>query len=102
MTLPLSGRRVGTFAELTQAGDYCGPVMGYTADIPAVFFLKPNARDAGVSPNHRAIQHVVSPPHRFQEEPDGTLSIFDSIGDMHPWGTDRCHCFLRHGVWLQA
>ena len=29
-----------------KAGDYCGPLMGFTDDRPAVFFLKPNSRDA--------------------------------------------------------
>lgn len=79
-------------------GDYVGPVFGYTGDKPAVFFLKPNARDSGASPRARSIQHVVSPPHRFRECPDGSLEIRDSIGDTFPDGqSDGWHGFLSEG-----
>ena len=81
-------------------GDYCGPVMGYTGDVPAVFFLKPNARDLDAPRAARSVQHVVSPPHRFIEEPDGTLTIRESIGDRTPEGTsDGWHGYLTAGVW---
>jgi hypothetical protein len=86
-------------------GDYCGPVMGFTGDVPAVFFLKPNARDADAPPWARSVQHVCSPPHTFTEEADGTLTIAASIGDMHKdFGgvSDGYHCFLEHGVWRKA
>lgn len=39
------GRRVGSLGQVTQPGDYFGPYTGMTGDLPAVFFLKPNARD---------------------------------------------------------
>ena len=83
---------------LERAGDYCGPVSGYTgAGIPAVFFLLPNARDQDSKGGKRAIHHVCSPPHRFVENPDGTLSIFDSIGADPHW-----HGFLENGNWRPA
>jgi hypothetical protein len=40
------GRRVASFTEIERPGDYFGPTTEYTS-IPAVFFLKPNARDEG-------------------------------------------------------
>ncbi|MGH7750483.1 MAG: hypothetical protein ACREQ5_37780, partial [Candidatus Dormibacteria bacterium] len=29
------------YHELTQPGDYCGPIYGYTGEVPAVFFIIP-------------------------------------------------------------
>jgi len=91
------GRRLplGTWPELP--GDYMGPITGYTGELPAVFFLKPNARDPGAPPTARAIQHVVSPPHTFRECADGSLEIRNSLGDMHPGGSDGWHGFLNSG-----
>lgn len=85
-------------------GDYCGPVMGYTGTRPAVFFLKPNARDADAPPRARSVQHVCSPPHVFKEEPDGTLTISASIGDTAGPGStsDGWHGFLEKGVWRKV
>ncbi len=77
-----------------------------------MFFLKPNARDAGVSPIARSIQHVTSPPHVFTEEEDGTLTITASLGDLHRAGKDESgadvresdgwHGYLTRGEWLLA
>lgn len=85
-------------------GAYCGPIMGYTGDKPAVFFLKPNARDADAPKIARSMQHVTSPPHVFTEEPDGTLTISASIGDTREGSTesDGWHGYLEHGVWRQV
>lgn len=85
-----------------QPGDYCGPITGYTGREPAVFFLKPNARDPGAPKAARTIQHVVSPPHKFIEEADGTLTITDSIGNMHTGGvSDGWHGYLVKGDWFK-
>lgn len=78
-------------------GDYCGPVSGYTGDKYAVFFLKPNARDPGVPPQARRVQHVVSPPHVFRECADGSLEIRESLGDQHADGSDGWHGYLDEG-----
>jgi hypothetical protein len=87
----------------TEPGDYCGPVLGYTGDVPAVFFLKPNARDPGADYYYRAIQHVVSPPHTFRECPDGSLEIRDSLGDAHDGWSDGWHGYLDEGhMWRRA
>lgn len=85
-------------------GDYCAPVYGYSGDKPAVFFLKPNARDAGATPRARSVQHVVSPPHVFTEEPDGTLTISASISDLAGPGSesDGWHGFLVKGEWRKC
>lgn len=104
---PETGRPNVNLAYPFEPGDYCGPIIGYTGDLPAVFFLKPNARDPDVPAHARAIQHVTSPPHTFRECPDGSLEIRNSIGDMHPvWGdggevvgqeSDGWHGFLNSG-----
>ncbi len=101
------GRRVARFGEITQAGDYYGPVKDYTGDLPAVFFLKPNARDEGVPPRSRSVQHVCSPPHTFTENPDGTLTISPSISNLTRGDTagetdDGWHGYLENGRWRQV
>lgn len=71
------GRRVQSFEEIVEPGDYFGPVTGYTGDKPSVFFkLPPDAKDV---PPSRAIHHVASPPHVFRECDDGSLEIRESI-----------------------
>ncbi len=95
-----------TMPEL--AGDYCGPVYGHTGDLPAVFFLKPNARDPDAPAIARSIQHVTSPPHSFRECPDGSLEIHASLGNIHHCGDgvdrdDGWHGHLDEGhVWRKA
>src|SRR5207253_4113705 len=84
----MQGRRIpydpaspDPYDKVTQAGDYYGPDKGEkSGGIPAVWFLLPIARDANVPPQARSLHHVQSPPHRFVEEDDGTLSIYESIG----------------------
>jgi hypothetical protein len=81
-----------------EAGDYYGPVKGWSGDNPAVFFLLPIARDADVHGGARSLHHVQSPPHTFTEEPDGTLTIRASIaagGVQNPYW----HGHLTKGVW---
>jgi hypothetical protein len=88
-------------AKLTQPrepGDYCGPIVGYTGERPAVFFMLPvpaDHPDAGV-------RHVASPPHDpFVEEADGTLTISPSILAVRPEG-NGWHGYLERGVWRQV
>lgn len=85
-------------------GEYWGPIMGYTGKLPAVFFLKPNSRDPGVPAIARSVQHVTSPPHKFFEEPDGTLTITASIGDTRRGSSesDGWHGYLTRGEWVLA
>ncbi len=100
MPAEMQGRRIpwdGTTAPsllLERAGDYCGPLKGYTADRLAVFFLLPVARDTDAHGGARAIHHVAIPPHVCTEEPDGTLTLRESIGAMPHW-----HGFLTAGRW---
>ena len=104
----MRGRRLpvvdGRLTLPTDPGDYCGPVVGYTGDKPAVFFLKPHARDRGTPAHGRGVQHVTSPPHIFTEEPDGPLTISASIGDTRSDNpvSDGWHGFLERGVWRQV
>lgn len=97
----MKGRRLplGKWPELP--GDYMGPIMGYTGDRPAVFFLKPNARDPGAPRIARSIHHVVSPPHVFRECSDGSLEIRESIGEnrtpMPDSISDGWHGYLDEG-----
>lgn len=90
-----------TYPELP--GDYCGPVVGYTGDLPAVFFLKPNARDVDAPACAKAVQHVTFPPHTFRECADGSLEIRNSLGDDHRGVSDGWHGFLDEGhVWRKC
>jgi len=96
----LTGCRVASMGEIERPGDYFGPTGGYTNGIPAVFFLKPNARDPGVPPRARSVQHVCSPPHLFRECPDGSLEVRNSIGSMiggDPATDDGWHGYLDEG-----
>ena len=95
--LPMKDDRPAQWPE--QPGDYVGPTYGFTGDRPAVFFLKPNARDEGVPAEARSVQFVTSPPHPFTEESDGTLTIRVSLGDQHVWGSDGWHGYLTKGEW---
>jgi hypothetical protein len=99
--LPVVGGRP-TYPE--QPGDYCGPVYGLTGDKPCVLFLKPNARDEDAPRRARSVQHVVSPPHQFIEEPDGSLTISPSLGDRpsHGGDSDGWHGFLECGKWRKV
>ena len=74
-----------------EPGDYCGPITGYTGDVPAVFFLVPAARDEGAPGDVRAVNHVCFPPHTYRECADGSLEIRASIG-IPNW-----HCWLDEG-----
>lgn len=77
----------------SEPGDYVGPVMGYTGDKPAVFYVLPN-HPAGSTP-----AHVTSPPHSFTEEDDGSLSITASIEHK---GEIYYHGWLTRGEWSDA
>jgi hypothetical protein len=102
------GRRVGSMTEIQQPGDYFGPDDSWTGGTPAVFFLKPNARDPGAPPHARSVQHVTSPPHQFRECPDGSLEIRESIGSRLRGDTtgetdDGWHGYLDEGhSWRQV
>jgi hypothetical protein len=105
----MQGRRIpvppdGSFPAIERPGDYCGPLTGWTGDLPAVFFLKPNARDADAPSRASRIHHVTSPPHTFTEEADGTLTLSPSIGDKNGPGSesDGWHGHLTAGEWRLA
>lgn len=74
----------------SKPGDYIGPIVGYTGDKPAVFYLTPGQK-AGDVP-----RHVTSPPHTFTEEDDGSLSITASIEHK---GEPYYHGYLTRGEW---
>lgn len=84
----------------TNPGEYCGPVYGYTGpqNHPAIFFLLPIARDEGVPHEAKFIHHVECPPHVFTEEPDGSLTIRESIG-AGPRPNYYWHGYLTEGRW---
>jgi hypothetical protein len=85
---------------VTNAGDYCGPDKGeYSNGIPCVWFLLPIARDLDtIIQEARSLHHVQSPPHIFIEEPDGSLTIRESIG-AGPRGNYYWHGYLTEGRW---
>jgi hypothetical protein len=79
-------------------GDYCGPIRGYTADKPAVFYVLPGSTwpETGAG-----FGHVVSPPHVFTEQVDGSLEIRESI--LHRGHKFEWHGYLDAGnVWRVA
>jgi len=96
MPAEIIGRRLpvvdGKPAVLERAGDYCGPVTGFSGPEKAtVFYLLPIARDADAPKGARAAFHVCIPPHVATENPDGSLTLRESIGNPH-W-----HGFLNAG-----
>jgi hypothetical protein len=100
--LPVVGGKL-TMPE--HPGDYCGPVRGFTDDLEACFFLKPNARDADAPARARSVQHVTFPPHTYRECPDGSLEIRNSIGDTAGTSpeSDGWHGYLDEGhVWRKV
>ncbi len=106
----MKGRRVpieyeggeARYPAIAHAGDYAGPVKGWTHDRLAVFFLKPNADHPNASRRAASIQHVCSPPHTFTEEDDGSLTIRGSIGDRAGESeSDGWHGYLTKGEWHQ-
>ena len=84
--------RVYTLEDIKNPGDYCGPITEYTDGIPAVFFLPPIV--TGIEWQD-SLHHVQSPPHKFYEESDGTLTIMDSIG----CGPQNAYYYLIQGNW---
>ena len=93
------GRRVASIAEIERAGDYCGPIRGYTGDVEACFFRLPLEGD-DLPPGSRSLHHVAFPPHTYRECDDGSLEIRASIG-AHGSGTEYVwHGYLDEGhVW---
>ena len=89
------------YRALQNAGDYYGPVMGYSGDVPAVFFLLPTATNPKMGGGVDALHHVQSPPHTFTENPDDTLTISASIG-AGPSGNYYWHGYLENGQWREC
>jgi hypothetical protein len=90
---------------LNQPGDYYGPVQnpGYYDGRPGVWFLLPNCNDESISEAVKGPRLVCSPPHVFTEEPDGTLTIRESILAKGWQGEpDLWHGYLTKGVWKEC
>lgn len=79
---------------LRHAGEYYGPIVGLTGDMPAVFFIPPwvEVKQAQMPSPHQ-FGHVTSPPHTFIEESDGTLTIAEAVG------SGLWQARLTKGVW---
>lgn len=105
MTVLSPARRVGSFDELEQAGDYTGPnqVKTYYGEVSQVLYLLPIHRGKDKydhSIDGSGVHGVMSPPHTFRECADGSLEIRESIGcgDPRYW-----HGYLDEGnVWRQV
>lgn len=94
--IPVTDPTADPLTLVREPGDYYGPVMGFSGAAPAVFFIPP--RSGGDEPR---LHHVCSPPHQFFEQPDGSLSIKESIG----CGPSACyywHGYLEGGVWREC
>lgn len=102
-----TGRRVATFDDLGQAGDYTGPhpiTYGEGDERQAVWFLLPvhTGSDKFDHSNGGSGVHLVtSPPWTFRECPGGSLEIRASIGcgpQPYYW-----HGYLDEGnTWRQV
>lgn len=90
--IPVTDPNDDPYHLVKQPGDYYGPVVGKSGDKPAVFFMPPEGED------EPRLHHVCSPPHKFFEQDDGTLTIRDSIG-CGPNGNYYWHGFLTNGNW---
>lgn len=108
------GRRVDTFAELEQGGDYCydpdavlkvDPVTEEPIERrPTIFFLLPMARDEDTEPPRRSVHKVCEPPHVFRHCPDGSIEVRESIGcGSLPEGGYYWHGYLDEGhIWREV
>lgn len=83
-----------------EPGDYCGPMTGFTGEKPCVWMMLP----ATVPVRARGLRHVVSPPHVFTEQPDGSLEIRESLGcEQAPGGGYVWHGYLDAGnTWREV
>lgn len=99
------GRRVGSIHDIEMPCDYWyDPVGHYTGRVPAIHFLKPNARDKDAPSRARSRQHVCSPPHTFHVNEDGSLTVSPSIADTvrGSGDSDGWHGYLENGIWRQV
>lgn len=78
----MQGRRVSTFADASQPGDYCLMRSG------ALWVILPSGIHGRIDPEEWTIT----------EEEDGTITVDPSIHDA----PDGWHGWLRHGVWTSA
>lgn len=92
--IPVVDPKADPFHVLEKPGDYYGPVMGFSADRPAVFYLLP------IESPEPVLAHVQSPPHVFTEEADGTLTITASI--LTNWVDGSWHGYLTKGEWIKC
>jgi hypothetical protein len=99
MPIEMIGRRIPVvdpnadpYSFVMEAGDYYGPI----------WYLLPIARDPGVPSMARSLHHVQIPPHAFREEPDGSLTIRESIGAGPSSTGYYWHGFLTEGRWELA
>jgi hypothetical protein len=67
---------------------------GKKVTVRRVSFLLPNGKNG--------VHHCQEPPHKFTEEPDGTLTITASILALGgPQGKDHIwHGYLTKGEWI--
>jgi hypothetical protein len=87
--IPVVDNKADPYLVLEQPGDYYGPVMGFSADRPAVFYFLPIGE--------KVFAGAQSPPHTFTEELDGSLTIRGSI--LTRWSKGSWHGFLTKGIW---
>ena len=99
------------FGAVENPGDYCGPVEGFAVgpkkpdgtyeQIPVrrVAFILPDRSPTG---GHSGVHHCQEPPHKFTEEPDGTLTIKESILSYATGSYPQWHGYLEKGEWRTA
>jgi hypothetical protein len=109
VTVLSPARRVASFDDLAQAGDYTGPrsvIYGPGDERAAVWFLLPGhkGKDKFDRPDeHSGLHGVYEPPWVFRECADGSLEIRESIGCGDAGAGYYWHGYLDEGnVWRQV
>jgi hypothetical protein len=98
-------RRVATFDEITQAGDYCLSAVEYEGvSKPQVWFLLPTHKGTDKfdrADEHSSLHGISEPPWTFRECDDGSLEVRASIGcgpQPYYW-----HGYLDEGnIWREV
>ncbi len=94
--IPVTDPEADPWLLVKEAGDYYGPTP-HVKGVQCVWFLLPIARDADAHGEARSLHHVQIPPHVLTEEPDGSLTLRESIGAGH--GSYYWHGYLTEGRW---
>lgn len=86
------GRRVNSFSEIIEPGDYFGPTKPEGANSEYCYFLLPIPLT-----DYRSLHSVSFPPHTYRECEDGSLEIRNSIGAHGSKCGSESNEYIWHG-----